>query len=550
MAKLRIHTAGSARLYEILDDEVRVGRDADNHIRVKSDAVAPFHLRLRRTSSGYRAEVARADLRVDVNGATVAERDLVGGDRIALGGVELEFVGDEASGRSAARPTGGGASRRTLDTRPAAPRPAASPPLAGRPQATAADADARSSGARSSGSPSRRAPTQSASPASSASSTSAASPASSAAPSPARAEPAAGAVPAALAAASMPPAAPAPAAPAPAPAAPAPAPAAPAALDPRAIVIPATPSRGGGGAGRGTGARGNRDDGDRRAGGRRARRGGGGRGATSWAWGSTLLVLAAGAIFVAVRVLQSESGKSARELLALAQAQVQAGHSERALATLNSAAASQPDARTRQDIDDLKAHLELVMQKQTDVPLLAAARQGVDVLLQLERLYLTEAPTYRPASRELVRRADAWLERFAAVCNRHEDGRRDVQRVEGLRARYLPHARLEEPDSAADVLFAAERPLKLVPKRYKEAVALLDEWLGRSGGGAEADLVRQQRAAIVARAQEYVERELRFLDGELAKGKREAVKSGLVELREVALPESVPLIEAKLRDLP
>ena len=89
MAKIEIKSQGSSKVYEVLDDLVTIGRDEQNHIRLKNEGAAPFEARLVRAARGWRIEAAEAGRKFTVNGLTVRAADLEPGDKVALGEVEL-----------------------------------------------------------------------------------------------------------------------------------------------------------------------------------------------------------------------------------------------------------------------------------------------------------------------------------------------------------------------------------------------------------------------------------------------------------------------------
>ena len=150
MAKIEIKSQGSARVYEVLDELVTIGRDEKNHIRLKDASASLFEARLVRGTSGWRIEAAEEGRKFTVNGLTVRAADLEPGDKVGLGNVELMFVSGDGDAAPAQAPAVG---------QPAAPHAPASRSSASRtgPQrarahapasAGHARADDRSSGAR------------------------------------------------------------------------------------------------------------------------------------------------------------------------------------------------------------------------------------------------------------------------------------------------------------------------------------------------------------------------------------------------------------------
>jgi pSer/pThr/pTyr-binding forkhead associated (FHA) protein len=91
MARLLIHESNGVRQFEIVDEEVRIGRELDNNLRISDSSVSRHHAILRQSPKGYVVQDQKS-----VNGITYKDRKvkevlLVDGAEFSLGQVKLTF---------------------------------------------------------------------------------------------------------------------------------------------------------------------------------------------------------------------------------------------------------------------------------------------------------------------------------------------------------------------------------------------------------------------------------------------------------------------------
>jgi len=94
MAKLLIHESAGIREFEIVDEEVRIGRELDNNLRISDPSVSRYHATLRRTSEGYLIQDQPSLNGIKVNDQKVSEAILTDGDQFLLGQVTITFQND------------------------------------------------------------------------------------------------------------------------------------------------------------------------------------------------------------------------------------------------------------------------------------------------------------------------------------------------------------------------------------------------------------------------------------------------------------------------
>jgi pSer/pThr/pTyr-binding forkhead associated (FHA) protein len=91
MAKLLIHESDAVREFEIVDEEIRIGRELDNNVRIADPCVSRHHAVIRRTADGYVVLDQES-----VNGVTYKEQKvkealLSDGDQFSLGQIVIIF---------------------------------------------------------------------------------------------------------------------------------------------------------------------------------------------------------------------------------------------------------------------------------------------------------------------------------------------------------------------------------------------------------------------------------------------------------------------------
>jgi len=91
MAKLLVHESTGAREFEIIDNEVHMGRELDNTLRLPDPSISRHHCVIRKVGGGYEIQDLQSSNGVLVNGNRVQSSPLRDGDRITLGQVQLTF---------------------------------------------------------------------------------------------------------------------------------------------------------------------------------------------------------------------------------------------------------------------------------------------------------------------------------------------------------------------------------------------------------------------------------------------------------------------------
>jgi uncharacterized RDD family membrane protein YckC len=91
MAKLLVHESAGIREFEIIDNEVHMGRELDNTLRLPDPSISRHHCVIRKTGGGFEIQDLQSSNGVLVNGNRVQASPLRDGDRITLGQVQLTF---------------------------------------------------------------------------------------------------------------------------------------------------------------------------------------------------------------------------------------------------------------------------------------------------------------------------------------------------------------------------------------------------------------------------------------------------------------------------
>jgi len=91
MAKLLVHESAGIREFEIVDNEVHMGRELDNTLRLPDPSISRHHCVVRKVAGGYEIQDLQSSNGVLVNGNRVQSSPLRDGDRITLGQVQLTF---------------------------------------------------------------------------------------------------------------------------------------------------------------------------------------------------------------------------------------------------------------------------------------------------------------------------------------------------------------------------------------------------------------------------------------------------------------------------
>jgi len=96
VAKLLIHESTGIREFELVDEEVHIGRELDNILRLPDPSVSRHHAVLKRTPEGYMIQDKNSSNGVLVNDEKVEEARLADGDQITLGQVQVTFQNPDA----------------------------------------------------------------------------------------------------------------------------------------------------------------------------------------------------------------------------------------------------------------------------------------------------------------------------------------------------------------------------------------------------------------------------------------------------------------------
>lgn len=91
MAKLLVHESAGVRAFDIVDEEVHMGRELDNTLRLPDPSISRHHCVIRKVGGGYEIQDLQSSNGVLVNGNRVQSSPLRNGDRITLGQVQLTF---------------------------------------------------------------------------------------------------------------------------------------------------------------------------------------------------------------------------------------------------------------------------------------------------------------------------------------------------------------------------------------------------------------------------------------------------------------------------
>ncbi|MDP2876010.1 MAG: FHA domain-containing protein [Holophaga sp.] len=92
MAKLLVQESTGVREFELVDNEIQLGRELDNSLRLADPSISRHHAVIRRTDSGYEVQDLQSSNGVLVNGTRVQTATLQDGDRVTLGQIQMTFV--------------------------------------------------------------------------------------------------------------------------------------------------------------------------------------------------------------------------------------------------------------------------------------------------------------------------------------------------------------------------------------------------------------------------------------------------------------------------
>jgi uncharacterized RDD family membrane protein YckC len=92
MAKLLVQESAGVREFELVDNEVHIGRELDNALRLADPSISRHHAVIRRTAAGFEVQDLQSSNGVLVNGTRVQTSLLQDGDRVTLGQIQVTFV--------------------------------------------------------------------------------------------------------------------------------------------------------------------------------------------------------------------------------------------------------------------------------------------------------------------------------------------------------------------------------------------------------------------------------------------------------------------------
>lgn len=270
------------------------------------------------------------------------------------------------------------------------------------------------------------------------------------------------------------------------------------------------------------------------------------RGVPTW-----VAVVGLGGLCVAVGLLlvRHFSGStwpsSPQHYVDLARTQLGNQQPQRALDTL-AFALREATGATRAEALRLEADIRRLLADATEAPKLLAARREHDLVLGFAGRYLRDAVD-RPAAREFVRLCAEWLTKHRDVCTRHSDGAGLLRAIQEQHDRHVALAALDQPDTAADVVFAARSRLRFQWRDYRGAVARLDAFLVRQPDDAT---VRAERDQMLADGEQWLHGRLRTVDALLTRGDVDNAARDLDELeRWSVLPQWAPLVAERRQRL-
>jgi pSer/pThr/pTyr-binding forkhead associated (FHA) protein/uncharacterized RDD family membrane protein YckC len=92
MAKLLVQESSGVRDFELVDIEIKIGRELDNTLRLADPSISRHHALIQKTVSGFEIMDLGSSNGVLLNGAKVQSSPLQDGDRVTLGQIQMTFV--------------------------------------------------------------------------------------------------------------------------------------------------------------------------------------------------------------------------------------------------------------------------------------------------------------------------------------------------------------------------------------------------------------------------------------------------------------------------
>ncbi len=221
-------------------------------------------------------------------------------------------------------------------------------------------------------------------------------------------------------------------------------------------------------------------------------------------------------IAVALRVCaRSDWPHTPQHFLDLARTQYGNGRLAEALATID-LVLQERDPATTAAAAVLRREVERAMVAVDLAVVVQKAREEFEVMLGPSRRP-TDPAQVRPFAREVVHQCDGWLQQYEARLG-DDAGRRLRAAVRERRRAHLDAAVLDQPEAAADVLFAAREQLRFQPRGYRAAFARLDDYLARHGDDAA---VRRERGDMATAGRIWYAEQVQRIDRVLQEGRRD-----------------------------
>jgi uncharacterized RDD family membrane protein YckC len=92
MAKLLVQESSGVREFELVDNEIKIGRELDNTLRLADPSISRHHAVVRKTAVGFEIQDLGSSNGVLLNGSKVQSSPLQDGDRVTLGQIQMTFV--------------------------------------------------------------------------------------------------------------------------------------------------------------------------------------------------------------------------------------------------------------------------------------------------------------------------------------------------------------------------------------------------------------------------------------------------------------------------
>lgn len=94
---LRIISEGETTTYDLAEGKVTLGRDDSNTVVLQDKAASSLHAHVLHTSDGWHIDDLQSTNGTSVNGKSIKNRRLRGGDRIKIGTTEIIFEDADAA---------------------------------------------------------------------------------------------------------------------------------------------------------------------------------------------------------------------------------------------------------------------------------------------------------------------------------------------------------------------------------------------------------------------------------------------------------------------